>query len=374
MTKKLNRQTIIGITLLVVLILLTFIVAPNSNKLNSGSTYSVAPDGYGAWYNFMQQQGITIRRWQRPFKDIKNEKSPTTLLQVQPQSVDKAITKEQLEWVKAGNNLIILGVQEPTTKANFRSLVDSPQGQVKIETTRRLVEKGTSEFLLKDRDGAIVWQKSYAKGRVVYSSTAHIAANAYQDNRANYEYLSQLVGNKNNVLLVDEYIHGYKDPNIRAEEKEGDIFSYFIQKPIFVAAIQGVILLTVLIIAQNRRFGKAIKLESPKQDNSQAYIEALAAVLQKADTTDFVVEMVGREEQSQLQQALGLGKIGSLDRSTLAAEALLRVWQDKIGTSSSDLDSVLQVQSQKRRISEKDLVAWLAKWQTIRRAATNIRN
>jgi hypothetical protein len=113
-------------------------------------------------------------------------------------------------------------------------------------------------------------------------------------------------------------------------------------------------------VAQNRRFGKPVTLDTPAIDNSQAYIQALAGVLQKADSTDFVLEMVGKQEQLQLQQALGLGQI------PLENQVLLKAWSEKTGTSAADLDAVLKLPAKKHRISEKDLLSWLRKWRILR--------
>ncbi len=366
--KRPNRPTIIAGIIIAVIILLTLIAAPNSSKLNSGSTYNRAPDGYGAWYSFMQERGTKIERWQRPFKDLIAEKSPATLLVIYPSlQKDSGFSYEQQQWVEKGNTLVVLGVSGGVTKANFSTMLKSPVGDVKIDTARRRSKLEKIEFLLKDTFGDVVWQVTYGKGKVIYSITPDLAANAYQDNRANFEYLAQLVDDKSNKLFIDEYLHGYKDANIKKAKGEGDIYTYLIQKPIFAGAIQAFVLLIVLIIAQNRRFGKPILLETPKVNNSEAYIQALAAVLQKADTTDFVVEMVGKEEIQQMQLALGLGKTGNINAASSDNEVLLPAWEDKIGTNTSDLKSVLQMQIQKRRISEKDLIAWLSKWQSLRK-------
>lgn len=286
------------------------------------------------------------------------------MLLVHSSLIEGGYNYEQQQWVEKGNTLVVLGVSDRVTKASFNTMLKSPVGNVKIETGRRLEKPKQEELLLKDSFGAVVWQKTYGKGKVISSTTPHLAANAYQDNRANFEYLAQLVGNKNNKLYVDEYLHGYKDASIKKEKGEGDLYTYFIQKPIFVSAIQAIVLLIVLLFAQNRRFGKPALLEVPKVNNSEAYILALAGVLQKADSTDFVLTLVGKEEQQQLQEALGLGKTTNINAQTSDSEVLLRAWQDKIGTSSSNLQSALEVQSQKRRISEKrfdSLVVKMAK-------------
>lgn len=363
--KPSNRLIWLGAIAIAVLILLTIIAAPSNSKINSGSTYGLAPDGYGAWYAFMQDRGITIQHWQKPFDELKKEKRPVTLLQIYSQLKHPVLLSQEREWVEAGNTLVVLGVRQRVTAANFSTMQISPFGDIKIETRRRLASISDQEKIsLGDRFGAVVWEQRRGKGKIIFSTTPYLAANAYQDYLSNFQYLASLVSQKNNLLFVDEYIHGYKDPEVRKSQGEEDLFNYLAKTPLLAAFIQVCILLFVLIWAQNRRFGKPVALETPELDNSEAYIQALAGVLHKAQSTDFLVQMIGKEEQLQLQKNLGLGS-EILDRQTL-----VKTWQQQIGTATTELDAALQ-QSQKRRMSERELISWLGKWQTLRRVKNN---
>jgi hypothetical protein len=357
--KRSNRIAWLGAIALAIMILLSLFAAPNT-KIYTGSTYTRSADGYGAWYAFMQQQGINIERWQKPLENFKAEKKPVTLLRVSSRLREPYLLSEEEEWLKKGNNLIILGVKTPVTEANFHSLQKSKFGDVKIATRRRIKTDEKQKRLLGDRFGAIVWEEKSDKGKVIFSSTPYLAANAYQDNLSNFQYLASLVNQKGHKLFVDEYIHGYKDADVRESEGQGDLFSYFAKTPLFPAFVQVVVLLLVLIWAKNQRFGKPIALETPVIDNSQAYIQALAGVLEKANSSDFVVEMLGKEEQLQLQKALGLGTI------LLECQPLLQVWQEKTGKSAAELDAVLKLSAQKQRISERELLNWLAQWRILK--------
>ncbi|MCC5617502.1 DUF4350 domain-containing protein [Nostoc sp. CHAB 5836] len=358
--KRSNRLAWMSAIALAAIVLLNLFVAPNNTKLNTGSTYNRAPDGYGAWYAFMQHQGISIKRWQKPFSDLQPKNSPVTLLQISGYQRQTTLYSQEREWVEKGNTLVILGAGARVTEAEFSTLQKSPQGDIKIDTRRRYQKADSKEINLGDRFGAVVWQKNYKQGKVIFSTTPYLAANAYQDYLSNFKYLASLVSEKNNTVFVDEYIHGYKDADVRKKESEGDLSSFFAKTPLFPIIIQVGILLSVLIWAQNRRFGKPVALETPVVDNSEAYIQALAGVLQKADTTDFVVEMVGRQEQLQLQKALGLGQI------PLEPQALINFWIQKTGATPAELDAVLKLQSRKQPISERDLLSWLGKWRIIR--------
>lgn len=341
------------------IVLITLLAAPSNNKLGAGSTYSRAPEGYGAWYAFMQQQGTPVKRWQKPFDDLAKVEQPITLLRISSQSSFLILGQQEQEWLKKGNTLVVLGVWEPVTRAAFSTWQESNAGIVKIDTRRRHKAKELQK-LLGDRFGAVVWREQVGKGQVIYATTSYLAANAYQDYPGNYKYLAQLVNKSGSSVWVDEYIHGYKDADAIASAAERDLLSYLAQKPIFPALLQTGILLLVLIWAQNRRFGQPQALDTPIVDNSTAYIQALAGVLQKAESSDFVLDVVGSSEKMQLQQALGLGPI------PLESQTLVQAWVQQTGRSPAELEQVLRQRSQKRRMSDKDLSIWLAKWKSIR--------
>jgi hypothetical protein len=379
-----------GAIALGILLLLTLVFAPSSNKLNSGSTYNRSPDGYGAWYAFMEKRGISVQRWQKPFDKLpittsSSDRNPIAFLRVHSALNRERLSDRERDWVKPGNTLIVLGVQQPVTPADFSTWQASEAGKVKIDTRRRLKESlATEKQLLGDRFGAVVWQRQLGEGKVIFATTPHLAANAYQDELGNYEFLAQLVtvgeegerekerereGEKKKInrVFVDEYIHGYKDRETIAQEGKQNWVSYLSQTPILAAMLQAGVILTILVWAQNRRLGLPVNLKTPVVDNTEAYIQALADVLQKAESAEFVVDVVGKEQQLQLQKALGLGA-NLLDRETL-----VEAWVRHTGLPATELQQLLQFPDRKRRIDEKDLLSWLGKWQRIMNLKCNSR-
>ncbi|MEG4250368.1 DUF4350 domain-containing protein [Microcoleus sp. Pol10D4] len=389
-----RRLWLLGAIAITAIIIITLLFAPANNKINSGSTYNRAPDGYGAWYAFMSKRGTEVKRWQKPFEDFaKNQdgKLPSTLLRIYSSLIPEAVSERENNWVKQGNTLVILGVRAPVTAASFSSLHQASAGEIKIDTGRRY--PSDKKQVLDDQFGAIVWKKTVGKGTVYFASTSHLAANAYQDFPGNYEFLAGLVtqveggeqeieGTQQalavkliqnsidpqsqgtteilNKVWVDEYIHGYKDPEVLEREYEGNLFTYLAKTPLFPVLIQGTIILLVAIFAGWNRFGQPVTISAPQVDNSEAYIQALAGVLHKANSTDFAVEIIGKEEQLQLQKALLLGQ------ASLESETLTNAWVEQTGRKAAELSEILPSPSHKRRISDSDLLAWLGKWQQIR--------
>lgn len=362
--KKISKKRIwlFGAIALAIIILITITFAPNQNLLNSGSTYSRNPEGYGGWYAFMSERGTPIQRWQKPFAALQNNseiKSPTTLLKVHSNFLETLLSSEEINWVERGNNLVILGAKKPVTTSEFMTTHETPSGQVKIETRRRANNVLTE--ILGDEYGAIVWEETMKKGKVIFAVTPHLAANAYQEIEGNYEFLATIVSPEGEPVLVDEYMHGHKDAEVIAAEIGEDIVSYLAKTPILPLLVQALIIIIILIYAQNRRLGKPISLSAPVVENSQAYIQALGGVLQKAESSEFILEVIGKEEKVQLQKALGFGEL------PIENQSLIDAWVQQTGRSPQELQQVLKIQSRKRPIRETEMLNWLKKWQEIRR-------
>lgn len=356
--KNLYRRWWLGAIAIAAIVFLSLVTAPN-NPSRLGSTYSRSPDGYGAWYAYMQNQGTPVKRWQKPSGEL-SKHDRMTLLRVLSQP-NSGLNQAEKQWVERGNTLIILGVPQPVTPAEFSTKQQNNELiNIKIDTRRRARINQQQRSLLGDRYGAVVWQEKIGEGQVIFCVTPYLAANAYQDYPNNYKYLAQLATQGDRPIWIDEYIHGYRDKEVRERAGERNFLSYLAQRPLAAALFQTAIVLFVFILASNRRFGQPATLKTAIADNSTAYIEALAGVLQKAQASDFVIDTVGNAEQKQLQQALGLGQI------PLERQALIQAWVQQTGRSPTELEQLLRLHGQKRRPSDKDLLNWLKQWRTIR--------
>ncbi len=373
--KEFLRKYWLAILLFSVLVASQFLT-PNSDL---GSSFSRAPDGYGAWYADLQKHGIPVRRWQRPLKDLKGTGQTLVVVATKPFDLSSALQ----DWVKAGNTLLLLQSQGSVTETEFSSRVE----QVLVETTRRRKSDENwaeerlsdclknselpfcmgnlvlgSKTLLADKYGDIVWEYPYEQGRVIETTTAFLGSNAYQDVPGNFAFLRKIASPKGQTVLFDEYLHGYIDQEIaKQENRYGSWWKYFLTTPPFVALAQGVVILLVLIWGENRRFGSVQTLPVDKQENSEAYIQALAGVLQKARSSEFVLEVLGRAEQLHIQQALGLGN------TPVERQLLLSMWSDLTQQPASVLSAVIDPPERKQRITQPELSNWLKSVETVRR-------
>lgn len=323
----LNRRYFwIGGLVLLAMVLITSFAAPSGSRHSNGSTYGRSPDGYGAWYGYMQQQGMPVQRWQKPLKALMGTAQPLIqqgkvqetgrarpLVEKLPDRLtlirisDRANLYQGLNptWVEQGNVLVLLGNRAPATKAPFDSRIPSPKGVIRIEGSRRQPAP-EAETLLRDSFGAVVWQKSVGQGKIIYASTPYLGANAYQSTGGNFEFLTQLVSEPGYPIWVDEYLHGYKDLQ-EVKRETPNLLVYLSRTPIALGLIQAVVFLLILLWGQNCRFGQVLQIKPPMVNNSQAYMQAMAEVLRKAECSEFVLTTIARSEQLEIQKALGLG-------------------------------------------------------------------
>ncbi len=360
MIRKLDRKLVFGLIAIVAIVVLTLFVAPKSNRQLSGSTFSRSPDGYAAWYAHVQRQGVQIQPWKKPASEFTKQASGAnqTFVQIDPLLTTRASGVDE-DWIKRGNTWIILGLDMPPTEAAFTTV---QAGGVKIETSRRLRLQNDLTPILSDRYGAIVGESLKGKGRIIYAVTPFLAANAYQNEPGNFSFLTKLATQNGDRIWVDEYLHGYKDQDVAQREAAQSWIGYLLDTPIVLILIQSAIVLLVLVWAKNRRFGQPAPLNQIIPDNSEAYIQALAGVLHKAGRSEFVLEVVGRETQLQIQRSLGLGS------TLLDVDTIAQAWTKQTGRPAEELIRIFTP----RQLSEADLLSWIRNVQAVRSASTDI--
>ena len=372
------------------LLLFTLLAAPN-NPRSDGSTYSRSPEGYGAWYAYVQRSGQPIDRWQKPLtvlfgrpdypqsdvQDISDTASQTnsqtsiraTLIQISSEPDD--FPRLDRRWIEQGNRVILIGTRKGKTQltnatfqsevpVNFGSPTNPQSGILKIATTRRR-QTSNLQTLVSDSHGTLVWRTAIGSGEIISILPTFLAANAYQNEAQNFAYLQDLT--QGDRILMDEYIHGYRDPETAAIEGKGDLSTFFAKTPIALIFLQTLVILSVLIYGKNWRFGEIRSLHPPILNNSRAYIQALAGILQKANSTNFVTSTLSQAELKKLQRTLGLGT------SAIDPETILKTWTEQTGRSATEFrEAFLSSFSHKDRHqkpSEAELTQWLTKIQTI---------
>jgi hypothetical protein len=82
--------------------------------------------------------------------------------------------------------------------------------------------------------------------------------------------------------------------------------------------------------------------------------------LQQANSSEFVLQNIGKANQLAWQQKLGLG-----DDRLVPADTLITAWENQTQLPTDDLRSVLQLSAGKQRLAPVELNEWLKKVQSI---------
>ncbi|MEO1068270.1 MAG: DUF4350 domain-containing protein [Cyanobacteria bacterium J06638_6] len=372
-----RRNWMLAALALALLLGLMLFSAPATSRLDSGSTWHRGPSGYSAWYESLEQQGVTVQRWQRPVEDLleqlgEAEESTVTLIQnssaisdtlvvVLPGFIDRgdlpALLPWMPKWVEAGHQLVVLGVKARVTAAPFSQVLISEAGPVTIATRRREPMVVAEDTILEDEYGKVVWQLQLAGRELIVAATPHLAANAYQNAAGNFAFLTSLVAAGGGRVWVDEYLHGYRDQAAIAAEIGGDSWlNYLARTPLPILLAQALAITLIALLASNHRLGRRLTLQTPSVDNSQAYIQALGGVLHKAGSHEFVVQTLSQAERLTLQKSLGLGE------TPLPLEQLQAAWAQQKSRPAADLDPLLKPPLAK---SESQLHDWLQRVQSL---------
>jgi hypothetical protein len=367
----------LAVLALALLLGLLLVTAPATSRSDSGSTWHRGPAGYSAWYESLEQQGVTVQRWQRPVDDLLQQigeaeeatvtliqnpsATPETLVAVLPGFIDEpslsALLPWMPDWLEAGHRLVILGVKVPATAAPFSQTLTSEAGPVKIDTRRRFSQEPKQGVTLEDEYGAVVWQQTLESGPVTMVATPHLAANAYSNQPGNFALMTELVTSAGGRVWVDEYLHGYRDQEaIAAETNTDNWLGYLARTPLLILVIQALGVTLLALLALNRRLGQRQTLPVPQVDNSWAYIQALAGVLYKANSHDFVVQTLSQAERIRLQKSLGLGN------TLLPVEQLQAAWEAQPTLPTTDLAAILNPPIPK---GESQLRDWLKRLQSL---------
>lgn len=360
-----RRITLVGAIALTAILLLSLLFAPSGDPRRQGSSYSRSPDGYGAWYAEAQTKGVVMQRWEAPLEQLGQRRQPLTLIRISPRSDELSVSETIKSWVARGNTLILLGAKAPVTDAPFSSSIPSPDGAIKIDTSRRQSTRDRGDSILSDVSGAVVWKLQVGQGAIFFASTPYLAANAYQNSRGNFDFLTKLVREAGHPVWIDEYLHGFKNQQERRQDTAGSLIDYLAQTPLALLAIQAVVLLGVMLWGLNQRFGPTRRLDTSAVDNSNAYIEAMAAVLHKAGCSEFVIDTIRKAEQTEIQRALGLGT------TPLPSSNLIESWMQQTGQSAETLQRLLRSADRKRQVSDPDLLRWVETIQTVRHHLPN---
>jgi hypothetical protein len=280
---KSNKQTWIWVTILLVIFVMVnyFAFSLKPKEYPAYVSDSPSPTGVKAIYTYFNHE-MDGKRWTgSPNQLPKNDKGEMILM-VEPSIPDKKEMKSYMDFIKAGNSIILFknnpkGMFDVGTKSikvpknkTLEVLDQEQEGyRAEVPSTVRLVKKTGDQTLLKDKAGTIALKRTLGKGNIIVTLTPGWMTNGQVLKNDHLPLILKLMGeNHKQTVLFDEYLHGN-------QISSNQLMVY--PKWFLLTMLQGIILLLLWLWYKGKRFGPIFIPREESVRFSDEGIRALSA-------------------------------------------------------------------------------------------------
>jgi hypothetical protein len=289
------------------------------------SSFATAPEGVGAYAELLRRYDHPITRQRGDLVDA--ELPPTsTLMVLDPRSLDENEAGEALQFVVDGGRLVI-GGEEPDRY--LRSLRDRPPDwapggptgwrgtaapfagfATTTDGTGHWDAMGTASPVVGTADRALLAREDVGRGEVLYLADVSPLTNEYLATRDNAAFGLELAGEEGRPVIFAEGVHGYGTRRgLGAVPQKWKL------------ALGGIAIAALLMMwARARRLGPPEDAERPLPPPRRAYVDALAITLERTHDPDHATANVRDEVRARVAQRAGIAPDASpadLDRAAV---------------------------------------------------------
>jgi hypothetical protein len=166
---------------------------------------------------------------------------------------------------------------------------------------------------LGDKDGAVLADFQYGKGRVVFLSDPFVIANNGISRGSNLTLAINLINSLSSVehnnrrnIFFDEYHHGYRS-------ESNPLVNYFRGTPMPWLLIHGVLLSVLILYTYGKRFARPLPLPQVDRHSPLEFVSSMANLQQVARARDLAIENIYPRFKTQLCRRLGLSSRAQAD-------------------------------------------------------------
>ncbi len=317
--------TALALLALIAVSLLGHHETPPAAATRASADYSFG--GYRAWYELLAREGVRVERF-RQHHDALARSGADTLIVAFPDarlpSEWNAAERDALRaWVRGGGRMIDIGLTPPAGPddgKNERVFLETARGAagplrgpwaVIVGTlaqrgTQRLVpvKRAHVETLLGDRAGALVVRYRYGRGEVVGVADAGLFENR-AIGRGGDARLAFLVARPRGggAVAFDEAIRGdIIEKAWYAALTAPELVA------LAIAALAGVLWLAYGIVP----LGPAVRLRAVREPTSEEFLDAVAALYQRARARDHARDALARDARRALERSAKTPQNGAL--------------------------------------------------------------
>jgi len=340
--------------------------------LPNPSTYNEKQSGYSGFYELAEKIHIPVKRWQKPYRMIDQDKVRGTLVMIAPWEMPTTGESDLLlRWLEDGNDLVLM---DDLSMHSSRKLIGelglsahsfkiqhdltAPVERVFPESAMVPDLKITSEARIdggnpvaSNKWGTLISELKVGKGRCLVASTPDMCANenlADPAYKGNFQFLINWLSTSHQPIYFDEKCHGYSSGN--------NVFFFLLRGPVGFVILQLLILLAVALWSLNQRFGPLVPVPVSRKISNLEFINGLATSYQKARARDTAWAMIYQPFKGRLCKLLGVAPHES-------PEQLAQAWAEASGQNRTKCEEFLrkaQAAMEKRHLDEKELVELVA--------------
>ncbi|WP_448527042.1 DUF4350 domain-containing protein [Parathermosynechococcus lividus] len=357
---------LLSVLVLVVVGVLLMTLAPSAK---AGSSFDNSPWGSRQFYEYLEQQGFKVERWQRDYPNLSGQGH--VLLQISGRLRDPSADLAQ--WMADGNTLVRFYWHGEPTAAPFSYRLQTSQGSVLVETRRRLQPRDIAPRyrpLLSDDYGLIAYLQTTLigerTGQQLQSVYPWLVANAYGSHTqlANFATVAALLQGLPSTTTIttiyfDEWLHGYRQrtpEDVDTGLQPRSVLDYLSRTQWLGISLQLGVILIFLLWQQSQRFGPPLQEQVVTPSNSATYIAALAGVLQRAQQRNFVRQQLQGQLRHNLAARLGLIADRSNPHHLPEDSELMQAWQSVTGQTPALLHTLLEDTAMPE---DRQLLEWL---------------
>jgi hypothetical protein len=171
-----------------------------------------------------------------------------------------------------------------------------------------------------DRDGALLVDYSYGRGKVIVLSDPYIVTNGGISLNDNLQLAINALGGPDALIAFDEYHQG------RGVTRNA-FASYFAGTPVLAIAAQIVLLVLFILWTNGRRFGRPLPLPRVDRRSSLEFVASMAELQERSRAFDLAIENIYSRTRRVLARHAGVDY--NTSRSEIAARIASRSTIDR---------------------------------------------
>ncbi len=294
---------------------------------NLPSTYSSAPDGALALYEWMRAMGYDARRLE--YRSFEVAESDAVLVMLSPsEAISRAHARDILAWVDRGGTLIFAD-DAPAAFSASDALLDVLQMRMTVLTGTQIIERAPAlqpvfdqppvrELSVRTRRTLVPQRNDYAplfgapgqilvagirvgSGYVYISATTQPFTNSGLRDPQNAALVLNMLRRAppGSRILFDEYHHGLTAP---PSPTDG-----LLNTPWGWAGVYAAIATALFLLLGGRRFGRAVPLKEEMARRSSAeYLDSMADLYQRGGKRRYMLRHFYADFKRRLAQPYGI--------------------------------------------------------------------